>query len=42
MSKLYNNKGESKVFQYFGNMWHNLAGPDAVVEVVKVMNHIGL
>ena len=35
-------KNESKVLQYFSNVRYNLAALDVLVEVVKVMNHIGL
>ena len=34
--------GESKVWQYFCNMKHNLAALDAFTEIVKVTNHNGL
>ena len=34
--------GESKVLQYFGNMWHNLALQDVFTEDMKMMNHTGL
>ena len=34
--------GESKVLQYFGNMWHSSAVLDAFGKVMKVMNHTRL
>ena len=34
--------GQSKVLQYFGNVWHNSVYPDMFVEIMKAMNYNGL